>query len=217
MIAKLTGIVDSSNQDSMIIDVGGVGYLVFCSTRTLNVLGAVSGTVSVLIETHVREDHIHLFGFADEVEREWFKLLTTVQGVGARVALAILSVLSSEVLVQAVAAADKAAITQAPGVGPKLATRIITELKDKMGGIALGAGAFADAGAGSNGGEVPAEDSGQNQAASDAISALVNLGYGRSEAFGAVAQAARKLGPEAGVEALIKDGLGELGTVEARG
>ncbi|MEK9679176.1 MAG: Holliday junction branch migration protein RuvA, partial [Rhodospirillaceae bacterium] len=138
MIAKLTGIIDSSNQDSMIIDVGGVGYLVFASTRTLNLVATQGGTVSVMIETHVREDHIHLFGFADELEREWFKLLTTVQGVGARVALAMLSVLAPDALTQAVAAQDKAAITQAPGVGPKLATRIITELKDKIGGLALG-------------------------------------------------------------------------------
>ncbi len=213
MIAKLTGIIDSSNQDSMIIDVGGVGYLVFASTRTLNLVATQGGTVSVMIETHVREDHIHLFGFADELEREWFKLLTTVQGVGARVALAMLSVLAPDALTQAVAAQDKAAITQAPGVGPKLATRIIIELKDKIGGLALGGAALAQtapsAGAADN-------DGGQTQMTADAVSALVNLGYGRSEAFGAVAVAIKKLGEEAAVEGLIREGLAELSGGDAR-
>ena len=205
MIAKLTGLVDSTGEDYVIIDVGGVGYSVFCSSRTLNMLAAASGTVSVMIETHVREDHIHLYGFADEAERAWFKLLTTVQGVGAKVCIAILSVLSPDNLVQAIAAQDKAAVTQAPGVGPKLATRILSELKDKVGGIALGSTTATLEG------EV-AETEGGNPFANDAVSALVNLGYGRSDAFRVVHQAAAKLGADASVEVLIKDGLTELST-----
>ena len=203
MIAKLTGLVDSTGEDYVIIDVGGVGYSVFCSNRTLNMLATATGTVSVMIETHVREDHIHLYGFADEAERAWFKLLITVQGVGAKVCLAILSVLSPDNLVQAIAAQDKAAVTQAPGVGPKLATRILSELKDKVGGISLGSTTAVLEG------EVAYAD-GASQFANDAVSALVNLGYGRSDAFRVVHQAAAKLGADASVEVLIKDGLSEL-------
>ena len=142
MIAKLTGVLDTSGEGWAVIDVNGVGYLIFCSNRTLGVLAGVTGAVSVFVETHVREDHIHLYGFADEGEREGFKLLTTVQGVGAKVALGILSALTVDALAQAVAAGDKAAVSQAQGVGPKLATRIVTELKDKVGGIALGTAAL---------------------------------------------------------------------------
>ncbi len=203
MIAKLTGLVDQTGEGYVIIDVNGVGYMVFCSNRTLNMLATAAGTVSVMIETHVREDHIHLYGFGDEAERAWFNLLTTVQGVGAKVCLAILSVLSPDNLVQAIAAQDQAAVTRAPGVGPKLATRIITELKDKIGGIALGSTNQALAG------EVAAQKGG-NQFADDAISALVNLGYGRSDAFRAVHQAVVKHGDDVSVELLIKDGLSEL-------
>ena len=203
MIAKLTGLVDSTGEDYVIIDVGGVGYSVFCSNRTLNMLATATGTVSVMVETHVREDHIHLYGFADEAERAWFKLLITVQGVGAKVCLAILSVLSPDNLVQAIAAQDKTAVTQAPGVGPKLATRILSELKDKVGGISLGSTTAVLEG------EVAYAEGG-NQFANDAVSALVNLGYGRSDAFRVVHQAAAKLGADASVEVLIKDGLSEL-------
>ena len=203
MIAKLTGLVDSTGEDYVIIDVGGVGYSVFCSNRTLNMLATATGTVSVMIETHVREDHIHLYGFADEAERAWFKLLITVQGVGAKVCLAILSVLSPDNLVQAIAAQDKTAVTQAPGVGPKLATRILSELKDKVGGISLGSTTAVLEG------EVAYAEGG-NQFANDAVSALVNLGYGRSDAFRVVHQAAAKLGADASVEVLIKDALSEL-------
>jgi len=213
MIAKLTGLVDSTAEDSLIINVGGVGYLVFCSVRTLNTLAAKRGSVSVFIETHVREDHIHLYGFAEQFEQEWFKLLITVQGVGAKVALAMLSITAPDTLAQAIATADKPAITQAPGVGPKLANRIISELKDKMGGVALGSGIFAVEASKAAGGS---EDPGVNLAMADAVSALVNLGYGRSEAYGAVAQAAQRLGEETGVEALIKDGLVELSAFEVR-
>lgn len=216
MIAKLTGTVDSTGDDWAIIDVGGVGYLIFCSTRTLNALATASGVVSVLIETHVREDHIHLYGFHTESEKAWFKLLTTVQGVGAKVGLAIQSVIAPDMLAQAIAAGDKAAVTQAPGVGPKLATRIISELKDKMGGIALAGAAIPGVKMADGGAEAPALDP-DAQAAADAVSALVNLGYGRSEAFGAVSQAARKIEGDITVEALIKDGLAELAPVEGHG
>ncbi len=206
MIAKLTGTLDTSGEGWAVIDVNGVGYLIFCSNRTLGVLAGVTGAVSVFVETHVREDHIHLYGFADEGEREGFKLLTTVQGVGAKVALGILSALTVEALAQAVAAGDKAAISQAQGVGPKLATRIVTELKDKVGGIALGTVALqADAAAAGDGGV---------KAAADAVSALVNLGYGRTEAFGAVARSVQRLGSDAALDSLIRDGLGELGSAE---
>ena len=143
MIAKLSGRLDSTGLDHAIIDVGGVGYLVFCSARTLSRLGPVGGAVSVLVDTHVREDAITLYGFAESGEREWFRLLITVQGVGARVAGALLSVLSPDDLTRAIAAQDKVALTRADGVGPKLATRILSELKDKVGGIALGPAALA--------------------------------------------------------------------------
>jgi Holliday junction DNA helicase RuvA len=198
MIAKLTGVVDSKTTDAAVVDVAGVGYLVFGSARMLNRLPAAGGAISLFIETHVREDHIHLYGFIDAAEREWFRLLTTVQGVGGRVALAILGALSPGELTQAVAAQDKASLTRAPGVGPKLAGRITTELKDKVGGIALGPVAAMAA---------ATETSGP---VADAVSALVNLGYRRAEAFGAVAQAAQRLGANAALDALIKAGLKEL-------
>jgi Holliday junction DNA helicase RuvA len=198
MIAKLTGVVDSKTTDAAVVDVAGVGYLVFGSARMLNRLPAAGGAISLFIETHVREDHIHLYGFIDAAEREWFRLLTTVQGVGGRVALAILGALSPGELTQAVAAQDKASLTRAPGVGPKLAGRITTELKDKVGGIALGPVAAVAA---------ATETSGP---VADAVSALVNLGYRRAEAFGAVAQAAQRLGANAALDALIKAGLKEL-------
>jgi len=195
MIAKLTGQVDSAAEDAAVVDVGGVGYLVFCSARTLARLPAKGGPVSLLIETHVREDHIHLYGFAESGERDWFRLLTTVQGVGARLALAILGVLGPDELVRAIAAADKASLARAPGVGPKLAGRIAAELKDKVGSIALGPAA------------VSLPDQGVE---ADAVSALVNLGYRRAEAFSAVAAAARRLGSGAAVDALVVAGLKEL-------
>lgn len=200
MIAKLSGIVDSAGSDWVVVDVGGVGYLAFCSGRTLAAMPAAGSPVSLLVETHVREDHIHLYGFLDAADRDWFRLLTTVQGVGARVALAVQSVLSATDLMQAVLIQDKAPLTRASGVGPKLAGRIVAELKDKVGGISLAAPAAAVADAAAvEGGPV-----------ADAVSALVNLGYRRAEAFGAVAHAARQLGPDAGIEALIRAGLKEL-------
>ena len=213
MIAKLTGLIDSLGDGRAVIDVGGVGYLMFCSGRTLACLGA-GEVAEVLVETHVREDHIHLYGFIDATERDWFRLLTTVQGVGAKVALGLLSVLAPDALMQAVASQDKAVITQAPGVGPKLAARILSELKDKVGDMALAAQpgvvriAALDGGAEETGGIVgPLRD---------AASALVNLGYQPSEALGAVSRAAGRLGDGASVEALIRAGLGELAPADAR-
>lgn len=205
MIARLRGLLDSAGADHAVVDCNGVGYLVFCSRRTLGLLGGPREAVALHIETHVREDHIHLYGFADTTERDWFRLLTTVQGVGAKVALAILSVLSPDQVATAIAAGDKAMLARAEGVGPKLAGRIASELKDKVGGIALGpaVAAFHTGGA-----AVPAPA--EAGAAADAVSALVNLGYGRAEAFAAVARAGGKLGPEATVSAIIPAALREL-------
>ena len=199
MIAKLSGRLDSAGEDSVILDVGGVGYLVFCSMRTREAMPASVEAMSLHIETHVREDHIHLYGFDTIAEREWFRLLITVQGVGARVALAILSALSPERLSDALLAGDKQMLTQAPGVGQKLAGRIASELKDR---IAAVDGPLA--------GLAVASPEQRPAALDDAVSALVNLGYRRGDAFGAVAQAARALGPAAQVEALIRAGLREL-------
>jgi Holliday junction DNA helicase RuvA len=215
MIAKLKGLVEQTDEDGAIIDVGGVGYQVFCSARTLSRLPGTGGAVALDIETHVREDHIHLYGFAERAERDWFRALTTVQGVGARVALAILSVLSPDQLAQAVAAQDKAAVARANGVGPKLAQRIVAELKDKAGGIALGPGGqlAAEAKKAAAGATVGASDEagvGDAAASEDAVSALVNLGYGRSEAFAAIAKAARAAEGAADTAALIRGGLKEL-------
>ena len=205
MIAKLTGKLDSVGEDWAIIDVGGVGYLVFCSGRTLRMMPEVGGTVSLHIETNVREDHIHLYGFQEVSERIWFVLLQTVQGVGAKVGLAVLSLYSGDELTQIIAAGDKTALTRVTGVGPKVATRIATELKDKVAKMDLGPVAFAA--------EVtrPAGGNGPDQvAAGDAVSALVNLGYGRADAFGAVAAAVRAQGVDATVASLITAGLKEL-------
>ena len=200
MIAKLRGLVDQTGADWAIIDVGGVGYLVFASSRTLARLPAPGQPASLLVETHVREDHIHLYGFADVAARDWFRLLITVQGVGAKVALALQSALDADELLRAVASQDKASLTRASGVGPKLAGRIVAELKDKVAGFALGAGA-PDAGG------VAVAPAGP---LADAISALVNLGYRRADAYGAVAEAARRLGPDVAIDHLIRAGLKEL-------
>ena len=202
MIAKLTGLLDSIGEDWAVIDVNGVGYLVFCSTRTLAQLPGRGEAVSFVIETHIREDHIHLYGFLEQAEREWFRLLTTVQGVGAKVGLGILSVLAPKDLSDAILAQDKGMITRAPGVGPKLATRLLTELKDKVGGLAE----FAPPPA-----AVAAEDGTAARGSfDDAVSALVNLGYQRGAAFGAVSGAMRSIGDDAPVEDLIRAGLKDL-------
>ena len=201
MIAKLAGLVDQVGSDSAVIDVGGVGYLAFCSTRTIGNLPPVGAPVTLLIETHVREDHIHLYGFGDPAERDWFRRLTTVQGVGARLALAILSVISPEELGLAILAQDKVALTRADGVGPRLATRIVNELRDKLDSIAAAVSPTTLIG------PTRDQESGPN---ADAVSALVNLGYRRAEAFGAVTAAARRLGGAADAAALIRGGLQEL-------
>ena len=201
MIAKLTGRLDETGRDHAVIDVGGVGYKVRCSSRTLAAMPAAGGAVSVTTEMHVREDAIELFGFAEPAERDWFRLLTTVQGVGARIALAILSALSLGDLARAIATGDRTMLTRADGVGPKLTTRIASELKDKVGSIGAivaGDGAAQPAAPPSTG------------AAADAASALVNLGYRRAEAEAAIGRAVAKVGDGASVEAMIAQALREL-------
>ncbi|MBY6261436.1 Holliday junction branch migration protein RuvA [Azospirillum sp. 412522] len=206
MIAKLTGIVDSTGTDWVVLDVNGVGYLLSCSNRTLSRL-AVGERASLVVETFIREERIVLHGFGDQADREWFKLLTTIQGVGARLALSILGVLDPDQLTRAIASQDKTALVRADGVGPKVAARILNELKDKVGNLALGPAASAGTPAGKG---TPAAVPGASPALADAVSALVNLGYGRSEAFGAVVAAGRVLGDDAGVSDLIRQGLKEL-------
>jgi holliday junction DNA helicase RuvA len=201
MIAKLAGVIDQIGPEAAVIDVGGVGYLAFCSTRTISRLPTVGSTASLLIETHVREDHIHLYGFIDTAERDWFRRLTTVQGVGARLALAILSAVAPEQLGLAILAQDRAALTRADGVGARLAARIVNELREKVGGVPADSTLSAPI--------ASAPDVGGGPAA-DAVSALVNLGYRRTEAFGAIATAARRLGSSADAGALIRAGLQEL-------
>jgi len=201
MIAKLAGVVEQIEADAAVIDVGGVGYLAFCSTRTIGRLPPPGSPARLLIETHVREDHIHLYGFIDTAERDWFRLLTTVQGVGARLALSLLSAVPPEKLGLAILAQDKPALAQAEGVGPRLAARIVNELRDKTGKLAV---------------PIPAPSALANDSANgggatgDAIAALENLGVGRTEALGAIAAAARRLGSEAAADVLIKAGLEEL-------
>jgi Holliday junction DNA helicase RuvA len=197
MIAKLTGKIEQIEADRCIVDVNGVGYLVHASTRTLSALPAGQGA-SVLIETHVREDAIVLYGFFEPAEREWFRLLTTVQGVGARVALNILSALSPRDLIAAIQAGDRGALTRAPGVGAKLAVRLLTELREKAGAMPAGIG-FSPV--------LPPPAGGVE---SDALSALVNLGYRRAEAQSAVARALERLADDATLDAVIRDALKEL-------
>lgn len=204
MIGKLKGVVDSFGEDHLILDVNGVGYLVHCSMRTRESLPAPGGAATLFIETYVREDQIRLFGFASEVEREWFRLLQGVQGIGAKIALAVLSTLRPSELAQAVALGDKTMVARAPGVGPRVATRIVTELKDKVpGALASDVGLPAVGAAATTGGP-------QGGAAADAISALVNLGYAQAQATTAVAAAARGAGEGATTETLIRLGLREL-------
>jgi Holliday junction DNA helicase RuvA len=202
MIAKLAGIVEQAEADAAVIDVGGVGYLAFCSTRTMGRLPPPGSPARLLIETHVREDHIHLYGFIDAAERDWFRLLTTVQGVGARLALSILSAVAPERLGLAILAQDKPALAAAEGVGPRLAARIVNELRDKIANIATATSSPSVV--------LPSETANGGGATTDAISALENLGVGRTEALAAISAAARRLGSEVGSDALIKAGLEEL-------
>ena len=198
MIAQLTGRVDSLSDGTCVIDVGGVGYLVQASSRTLSALPHPPAAAKVLIETHVREEAIILYGFADSAERDWFRLLTTVQGVGGKVALAILSALSPRDLIGAIAAGDKASLTRAQGVGPRLAVRLLTELKDKTGAMptSISGVTYTPIAA-----ATPADD---------ALSALINLGYRRPEAQQTVARILERLGDDATLDALIRDSLKEL-------
>jgi len=207
MIAKLTGLIDSTALSHVIVDVNGVGYLVHTSARTLSRIGSTKGTaVSLLIETIVREDQITLYGFADAAEKEWFQILCTVQGVGAKVAQAILSVVQPEQLPVVIASGDKAALRQADGVGEKLAVRIVTELKEKAGKMALGQAATQKVEDARKGSKIaPVERTPSN----DAVSALINLGYGRAEAFGAVAEVMRHMG-DLPLGDLIRESLKEL-------
>ena len=199
MIAKLKGRLDSVGEDDLILDVGGVGYLVAASARTLRGLPPVGEAATLHIETQVREDAIRLFGFLTLAERDGFRLLQSVQGVGAKVALGILGALPGDVLASAIARQDKATLARAPGVGPKLAARLVLELKDKA--AALGGAGGPDAGAPEP--KLP-------KAAEDAALALAGLGYARPQASAAVAKAMEALGPEAATAALIRAGLKEL-------
>jgi Holliday junction DNA helicase RuvA len=197
MIARLTGKVEALEADRCVIDVNGVGYLVQASTRTLGALPA-GQTASLLIETSVREDAIILYGFFDPAEREWFRLLTTVQGVGARVALNILSALSPRDLIGAIQSGDRGSLTRAPGVGAKLAVRLLTELREKAGAMPSGIG-FSPV--------LPPPEAGVE---ADALSALVNLGYRRPEAQAAIARVLARLGDAPALDQVIRDGLKEL-------
>ena len=183
MIGRLRGVVDGYAEDSVIVDVGGVGYVVHCSSRTLQALPARGEAVTLSIETHVREDQIRLFGFASDTEREWFRLLQTVQGVGTKVALAVLGTLRPADLATAVAMRDRAMIARAPGVGPKVAERIVNELKDKAPAFVSVDPAVARLSDAIDERRAP-------QPVADAISALVNLGYGQPQAAAAIAAAA---------------------------
>ena len=196
MIAMLLGRVEAVEADRCIVDVNGVGYLVQASTRTLSALATAAGAQRVLIETQVREDAITLYGFSDPAERDWFRLLLTVQGVGAKVALNILSALSPKDLINSIAAGDKASLTRAPGVGAKLAIRLLSELRDKAGTMPTGTSmAIALPAAGPE---------------ADAISALANLGYRRAEAYPVVMRVLERLGEDAAVGQVIRESLQEL-------
>lgn len=199
MIGKLRGRIDTVEDDGVILDVGGVGYVVFCSSRTIAALPPVGEAAQLIIETHVREDHFHLYGFPDTVERDWFRLLGTVQGVGNRIALAILGAYSPQQMAHSIMARDIAAFKAISGIGPKLAERIVTELKDKVG--KLPTSDFQPAPAK---GKAPVTGG----ATEDAISALVNLGYSRSEAYAATLKASQTA--KGGLDELIKLSLKEL-------
>ncbi len=203
MIGKLKGTLDSIGDDWIIIDVHGVGYQVHCSSRTLGTLPGTGEAVVMAIETHVRETEIKLFGFSADLEREWFRLLQNVQGVGAKVALAILGTLTPGDLASAIALQDKATVSRAPGVGPKVAQRIVAELKDKAPALSADAtgtlGLQQEIGAGVAG-----------SAVQDAVSALTNLGYSSQQASAAVSAALKSAGEDATGATLIRLGLREL-------
>ncbi len=200
MIGKLRGVIDSYGEDFVIVDVGGVGYLVHCSARTLQALPAAGDAVTLSIETHVREDQIRLFGFHSDAEREWFRLLQTVQGVGAKVALSVLGTLKPADLATAVATRDKAMIARSPGVGPKVAERIVNELKDKAPALTnVDPAVIRLTGA--------IDDKRAPRPVADAVSALVNLGYAPPQAAAAIAAASTAAGEGTDAASLIRLGL----------
>jgi holliday junction DNA helicase RuvA len=203
MIGKLKGLIESYGQDYVILDVGGVGYEVHCSARTLQELPGIGQPATLSIETHVREDQIRLFGFVTEIEREWFRLLQTVQGVGAKVALSVLGTLKPSELASAIAMRDKAMMARTPGVGPKVAERIVTELKDKAPAYTNVDPALVRLSGALDDKRTPAP-------VTDAVSALVNLGYAQAQAAAAIAAAARSAGEGAEATTLIRLGLREL-------
>ena len=203
MIGKLRGTLDSIGEDHLILDVHGVGYLVHCSARTLGNLPGVGEALTLSIETHVREDMIRLFGFPGDLDRDWFRLLQSVQGVGAKVALAVQSVLTPGELASAIALQDKAMVARAPGVGPKVAQRIVTELRDK-------APAYSGAAAAEIGLQSAIGSGLAPTAVTDAVSALTNLGYSGQQASAAVSKALKKAGDTADSAQLIRLGLKEL-------
>lgn len=203
MIGKLKGVIDAYGEDFVVVDVHGVGYVVHCSSRTLQNLPPTGEAATLSIDTHVREDMIRLYGFRSDGEREWFRLLQTVQGVGAKVALGILSVLDPGALASAIATGDKGSIARGPGVGPKLAARIVAELKDKAPAFSAVDPALvrlSDA----------LQDARAPQPVSDAVSALVNLGYAQAQASAAISAALKQAGEEAEAKTLIRLGLREL-------
>lgn len=202
MIGKLRGTIDEIDDDHVLIDVHGICYVVFCSVRTLGNIGSVGEAITLYIETYVREDQFKLFGFPNQHEKQWFILLQTVQGVGAKVALAILSTLTASDLANAIALQDKAMVARAPGIGPKVAQRIVSELKNKVPAFAVG-----------NDSMTLKSDLGEGLASSavtDAVSALANLGYSREQAAGAVSSAIKQVGEDADSATLIRLGLKEL-------
>jgi holliday junction DNA helicase RuvA len=203
MIGKLRGIVDSYGEDWVILDVGGVGYQIHCPVRTLQALPAPGEAATLSIETYVREDMIRLYGFSSDIEREWFRLLQTVQGVGARVALAVLGIMKPGDLATAIALQDKAQLARAPGVGKKVAERIVAELRDK-------APAYSSADPAVVRLQADLAEHRAPQPVADAVSALVNLGYAQVQASAAVAAASRSSGEGATTEHLIRLGLKEL-------
>ena len=203
MIGKLKGIVDSYGEDYIILDVNGVGYQVHCSARTMQTLPSPGEAATLSIETYVREDQIKLFGFTSDAEREWFRLLQTVQGVGAKVALSVLGTLKTSELATAISMRDKGTVQRSPGVGAKVAERIVTELKDKVPAFAsIDPAAVHLAGA--------LDEKRAPRPVMDAVSALVNLGYGQPQAAAAIAAAARNAGEGADTATLIRQGLKEL-------
>ncbi|TCR91682.1 Holliday junction branch migration protein RuvA [Rhizobium sp. BK376] len=202
MIGKLKGTIEEIGEDHVLVDVHGVCYVAFCSARTLSKLGSAGEACILFIETYVREDQLKLFGFMTALEREWFNILQGVQGVGAKVALAILSTLTPPELANAIALQDKAAVSRAPGVGPKVALRLVTELKNKapaFAGEAINIGLKQELGEGVASAPV-----------ADAVSALTNLGYSRDQAANAVAAAMKTAGEGADSAKLIRFGLKEL-------